>query len=126
VTYDVVVSVNNPDEILLPGMTAYVNMTTAERHNVLLVPNAAVRFKPRESSDKQGGRRARQEESRGTVYVLQGKQLKAVSVATGITDNRFTEIVSGSLKAGDEVVVEDVQAASGDERSSSRFRMRMF
>jgi len=126
VTYDVVVSVNNPEEILLPGMTAYVNITTAERHNVLLVPNAALRFKPQESGDKQGGRRARQEESRGTVYVLQGKQLKAVSVATGITDNRVTEIVSDSLKAGDEVVVEDVQAASGDERSSSRFRMRMF
>jgi HlyD family secretion protein len=126
VTYDVVVSVNNPEEILLPGMTAYVNITIAERHNVLLVPNAALRFKPQESGDKEGGRRERQEENRGTVYVLQGKQLKAVSVTTGITDNRFTEVVSGSLKAGDEVVVEDAQAAGGDERSSSRFRMRLF
>ena len=126
VTYDVVVSVNNPEEILLPGMTAYVNITTAERHNVLLVPNAALRFKPQESSDKQGGRRERQEESRGTVYVLQGQQLKAVSVATGLTDNRFTEVLSGPLKAGDAVVVEDTQASGGDERSSSRFRMRLF
>jgi HlyD family secretion protein len=125
VTYDVVVSVNNPEEILLPGMTAYVNITTAERHNVLLVPNAALRFKPQESGDKQGGRRERQEEDRGTVYVLRGKQLKAVSVAIGITDNRFTEVLSGALKAGDEVVVEDTQAA-GDDRSSSRFRMRLF
>jgi HlyD family secretion protein len=126
VTYDVVVSVNNPEEILLPGMTAYVNITTAERHNVLLVPNAALRFKPQESSDKQGGRRERQEENRGTVYVLQGKQLKAVSVVTGITDNRFTEVISGPLKVGDAVVVEDAQAAGGDDHSSSRFRMRLF
>jgi HlyD family secretion protein len=125
VTYDVVVSVNNPEKILLPGMTAYVNITTAERHDVLLVPNAALRFKPQESSVKPGGRRERQEENRGTVYVLRGKQLKAVSVTTGITDNRFTEVLSGALKVGDEVVVEDAQAAS-DDRSSSRFRMRLF
>ena len=60
------------------------------------------------------------------MYVLQGQQLKEVSVVTGITDNRFTEVISGPLKAGDTVVVEDVQAAGGDERSSSRFRMRLF
>ena len=126
VTYDVVVSVNNPEEILLPGMTAYVNITTAQRHNVLLVPNAALRFKPQEGSEKQGGKRERQEENRGTVYVLQGKQLKAVNVSTGITDNRFTEVLSGPLKAGDAVVVEDTQAGGGDDRSSSRFRMRLF
>ena len=54
------------------------------------------------------------------------KQLKAVSVSTGITDNRFTEVKSGPLKVGDAVVVEDAQAAGGDNRSSSRFRMRLF
>ncbi len=126
VTYDVVVSVNNPEEILLPGMTAYVNITTAERHNVLLVPNAALRFKPTESVAKEGVSRERREESRGTVYVLQDGQLKAVSVATGITDNRYTEVLSGSLKVGDEAVVEDTQQAGGDTGSSSRFRMRLF
>ncbi len=46
VTYDVVVNVDNPDQTLLPGMTAYVNIAVAERKNVLLVPNAALRFKP--------------------------------------------------------------------------------
>jgi HlyD family secretion protein len=46
VTYDVVVAVGNPEEILLPGMTAYVNIVLAERTGVLKVPNAALRFHP--------------------------------------------------------------------------------
>jgi HlyD family secretion protein len=46
VTYDVVINVDNPEQILLPGMTAYVIIAVAERKAVLLVPNAALRFKP--------------------------------------------------------------------------------
>ena len=49
VTYDVVVSVNNPDKVLMPGMTAYVNITVAHRDDALLVPNAALRFHPPQS-----------------------------------------------------------------------------
>jgi HlyD family secretion protein len=46
VTYNVVVSVDNPEEILLPGMTAYVNVVLSERRDVLRIPNAALRFRP--------------------------------------------------------------------------------
>ena len=46
VTYNVVVAVDNPDSILLPSMTAYVSVITAQRPNVLTVPNAALRFRP--------------------------------------------------------------------------------
>lgn len=46
VTYNVRIDVDNPKEILLPGMTAYVNIAVIERKNVLLAPNAALRFKP--------------------------------------------------------------------------------
>jgi HlyD family secretion protein len=46
VTYNVVVAVDNPDAILLPSMTAYVSVVTAQRANVLTVPNAALRFRP--------------------------------------------------------------------------------
>jgi len=49
VTYDVVVNVDNPEQILLPGMTAYVNIAVAERKDVLVVPNAALRYKPANS-----------------------------------------------------------------------------
>ncbi len=46
VTYDVVINVDNPGQILFPGMTAYVSIPVVERKDVLLVPNAALRFKP--------------------------------------------------------------------------------
>src|SRR5690606_28104261 len=69
VTYNVVISVDNPDELLLPGMTAYVNIAVAERENALLVPNAALRFKAVLDDEKspsdatpvrpEGGERAR-------------------------------------------------------------------
>lgn len=48
VTYAVIVSVANPDEKLMPGMTAYVDVTLAEKRDVIRVPNAALRFKPAE------------------------------------------------------------------------------
>lgn len=48
VNYDCVVEVNNKDQKLLPGMTANVSIVTAERENVLRVPNAALRFRPPE------------------------------------------------------------------------------
>ena len=46
VTYNVRVSLSNPEQILLPGMTAYVNIAVDHRQDALLVPNAALRFKP--------------------------------------------------------------------------------
>src|ERR1051326_855805 len=46
VTYNVVIDVNNPEQILKPGMTANLTITIDERNNVLKVPNAALRFRP--------------------------------------------------------------------------------
>lgn len=51
VTYDVVIAVANPDEKLLPGMTAYVDIGVQHRMDVLRVPNAALRFKPTNEND---------------------------------------------------------------------------
>ncbi|MDQ8038024.1 MAG: efflux RND transporter periplasmic adaptor subunit [Pedobacter sp.] len=51
VTYDVVIAVANPDEKLLPGMTAYVDIGVQHRVDVLRVPNAALRFKPTDDSN---------------------------------------------------------------------------
>jgi HlyD family secretion protein len=50
VTYNVVVGVDNPEEILLPGMTAYVNVVLSERRDVLRIPNAALRFRPADAA----------------------------------------------------------------------------
>jgi HlyD family secretion protein len=50
VTYNVVIDVNNPDQILKPGMTANLIVTIDERNNVLKVPNSSLRFVPQDAS----------------------------------------------------------------------------
>lgn len=120
VTYDVVVTVDNPDLILMPGMTAYVNIIVATRQNALLVPNAALRFRPTEAAAQRAagdGSGLGNAGVAGTVYVLDQGKPKAVGVRIGITDNRNTELLAGNIKAGDAVIVEDrqppVKAPSG-------------
>ena len=146
VTYNVVVSVDNPEEILLPGMTAYVSIQVAKHDNVLLAPNAALRFKPKqneattdkpaanESSAKESSKGGRTKKKAGQndmfagkLYVLRDARLEPVSVKLGISDGRFTEISSDRLKTGDRVVVGETQE-EGDvpASSTSNMRFRMF
>jgi HlyD family secretion protein len=55
VSYTVVVSAPNPDQLLLPGMTANVRVVTDQRQATLRVPNAALRFRPANAPDAKGG-----------------------------------------------------------------------
>jgi HlyD family secretion protein len=130
VTYDVVINVDNPEQLLLPGMTAYVSIAVAERKDVLLVPNAALRFKPagldnakNANAKNQNGNRAGGEKSgadvkskrdgfSGKVYVLRNTALVPINISLGITDNRNTEIISGELKVGDELILGEVKTDS--------------
>ena len=74
VTYNVRVNVANPDHLLLPGMTAYVNIGVARRDDALLVPNAALRFKPPEAdgSVSKNGSAAGQERGKGKKHGQRG------------------------------------------------------
>jgi HlyD family secretion protein len=128
VTYNVRVSLSNPEHILLPGMTAYVNIGVAQRKDVLQVPNAALRFKPVEEEEQAernpsprnvgsgGGEGRSRGEARnianGRVYVVDGREIRPASVQLGITDNRSTEIVGGELKEGDTIVVSEAPATA--------------
>ena len=147
VTYNVRVNVANPEQVLLPGMTAYVNIGVSKRPDVLLVPNAALRYKPADAAEKKaengtksastaamapgmdaakagGDKKGKKRDGQsGTVYVLAGEAIKSVSVQLGITDNRNTEIISGELQAGDRVVIGENTAGSG---TPSSVGMRMF
>ena len=142
VTYNVRINVDNPDLILLPGMTAYVSIGVQKREGALLVPNSALRFKPTDPSEKKDADTAKggpgmmgpppggqppkgkkRDGQSGTVYVVAGGELKPVSVQLGITDNRNTEIVGGELKEGDRVVTGE--NSNGDKKPSS-VGMRMF
>jgi HlyD family secretion protein len=122
VTYDVVVAVDNPDFVLLPGMTAYVNIEIDRRNQALLVPNAALRFKPAETTDKATTDKPRR--PAGTaVYVLQAGKPVSIKLKTGMTDNKQTEVLSGGIVAGNQVIVEDKQA---DQKDKSKQAQRLF
>ena len=148
VTYDVVINVDNPEQILLPGMTAYVSIAVAERKAVLLVPNAALRFKlanaeiqktdatPKKDTQKSGERntntangnteKSKRDNFSGKVYVQDKGELKPISVSLGITDNRNSEITGGELKEGDQVVIGEAQTANKSTGSGSKPPMRLF
>lgn len=131
VTYNVVVAVDNPEQILFPGMTAYVSIAVSQKKDVLLVPNAALRYKPSQPQkseargDKKMGRK--KDAGSGTVYVLTNDVPRPVSVTLGITDNRMTEIAGGELKTGDVVVVGENGSGNGvPAGSGSPMRVRLF
>ncbi len=135
VTYDVVVNVDNPEQILMPGMTAYVSIAVQERKDALLVPNAALRFKPANSDTAKRGSgeaasakngKPKRDAFSGTVYVLQGGVLVPLAVSLGITDNRNTEVVGGELKAGDQIVLGEIIASSNPQTSNNPPMRRMY
>jgi len=133
ITYDVVVAVDNPELILLPGMTAYVSIVVAEKSDALLVPNAALRFHPKDIAQKNGSKHKKKEGEGqgqgGTVYVLMGGQPRQVRINTGITDNKMTVVLTGEIKAGDKVIVEDTSdngVAASAPGTPGNMRLRMF
>ncbi len=122
---------SNADLTLRPGMTATATIATAGAKNVLIVPNAALRFTPPDDANKakssafaikpvQPARTKGQQErgigvgSHQLVYVLEAEnKLHPVEVVTGPTDGRNTAITSGGLKAGDVVVTGQKATATG-------------
>lgn len=129
VTYDVVINVNNPEQILLPGMTAYVSIPVAERKSVLLVPNAALRFKPANYEAAKPAEKSadtsKHDAYSGRVFILKANKLQPVTVTLGISDNRNTEVVSGELKTGDLILLGDKQT-DGKASNASAAPRRMF
>ena len=155
VTYDVVITVDNADLKLMPGMTANVSIVAASKEGVLKVPNAALRFKPTEKDgvslqaapaekvagrppgpaagagggavppgDKTGGRPTGAR-SYG-VWILQKNAPQRVPITIGISDGTFSEITTGDLREGQEVIVESSSrplktGGTGGSQSIPRF-----
>ncbi|MGI9130230.1 MAG: efflux RND transporter periplasmic adaptor subunit [Candidatus Methylopumilus sp.] len=127
VTYDVVISVDNPEQLLLPGMTAYVNINFAKHDNVLLVPNAALRYRPKNEElnlamkkDKKLGDNTPKTKSddlgSGKIYVLRNNKPEMIRVKTSITNGKFTEIISSDIKPNEFVITADM---GNDQKSGS-------
>lgn len=114
VTYDVLISVDNEDLRLKPGMTANVSITTARRDDAVRIPTAALRFRPPAEAPGTGAIAAAPPAGGQTVWVPgdDGKP-RPVAVTTGVSDERFTEVTGGVVE-GDRVVTGLMQAAEAD------------
>jgi len=102
VTYDVVIKMENPELKLKPGMTANVSIILSTKKDVLGIPNAALRFSP---ADKDKGRMRQKGQG---VWVIKDKNPERVPVSLGISDGNYTELVSGGINEGQEVIVESL------------------
>jgi HlyD family secretion protein len=89
VNFRVTIQVQDPDKNVRPGMTAAVNIIVDRLENVLLVPNRAVRVV----------------DGQRVVYVLKGGELEMVEIFLGASADLFSEVISGELSRGDEVVL---------------------
>jgi HlyD family secretion protein len=133
ITYDVVVSVDNTDLALKPGMTANVSIISAHRDNVLKVPLAALRFRPPLSSGRKRAERSGQpqnqqdiarsdgnknEEHRRVWVQTDDQRLKPIPVQIGISDDSSAELLDGSLTEGERVVTGLVMGESSPSQTS--------
>lgn len=106
VTYEAVLSLDNGDGLLRPGMTADITIITEVREDVLLVPSAALRFKPDGMTAPPGKH----------VWIEGEKGLMPVPVRTGASDGTNIEIISDRLKAGDRVIIGTGTSAAREQQ----------
>ena len=126
VTYKAVLSVENPDLRLRPGMTATATITVAEETGALLVPNAALRWAPPRSASGRGAaglaglilpspssRNPQQGVASGrSLWVLRAGQPVEVAVEIGATDGRNTVVTAEDLAEGDAVITDQIAQAN--------------
>lgn len=136
VTYQAVLSVDNKDLLLRPGMTATSSIVVSDKQDVLTVPDAALRFNPPAPAKEKPGsgasplmpmtpprgmfqrRPANKADSglnaaQGVVWVLEAGKPKRTVVGIGGSDGQSTEIVSGDLKEGTVVITDQEQIKAG-------------
>jgi len=142
VTYNVVLDVENKQELLKPGMTAQVRLVVGNRENVLRIPTAALRFR---LSDEDAGKELKKQQAASAgkpeqvasaaadeddlsfhgkneaarqfkIYKLDARnQAVPVDIKIGLSNFRFTEVVSGDLKTGDKVITRALVAQGKPE-----------
>ena len=107
VTYDVVIKMDNPELKLKPGMTANVSILTAVKKDILKIPNAAMRFRP---SDKN---KVNAQQKGFGVWQLVNGEPNRIPVSAGISDGSFTEVISGDIREGQEIIIESLDESKG-------------
>ncbi len=120
VMYTVVVNTENPDNVLLPYLTANVDFTVAKQSNALLVPNAALRWSPSSPSEIAADARSQNlidpsagnnpsgakgaKGKQGLIWLKDGEHVRPMTVKIGTSDGVVTAVTADNLKEGEEVV----------------------
>ena len=129
ITYDVVLGVDNRELLLKPGMTATVNIVTAERRDVLRVPDQALRFVPGgvgAAAAASAPATAQREPAQTRAWVLRDGRPVAVVLRTGLDDDTYSEVLGGALRQGDPVIVGEQRGSAGaNAAAASRLRFGM-
>ena len=115
VTYEVIIGVDNKELKIKPGMTANVEIITAEKKDVLIVPNKALRFYT--FDDK--GEVVRYKDK--GIWLLKNGKLTRVNITQGVSDDDMSEIISDKINVDDVVVLEDKKA--NEKQRAMRMRM---
>ena len=121
VTYKAILTVDNTEQLLRPGMTATAEISVKSVTGALLVPNAALRYSPPVAEESSSGSgllgllmprppgsatpTSADGTGRRTVWLLRNGSPVAVSVTTGLSDGTYTEITDGDVAEGDAVIV---------------------
>lgn len=96
VTYSVIVTVDNSDLKLKPGMTANVSIVTAKNEDVLCVPNIALKFTPKTDGQKY--------KTQG-LWIKDGLKIARVDITTGASDDSYTEVKGDNIFEGEKILV---------------------
>ena len=125
VTYTAIISAPNPDLLLLPGMTAQLQIAVSDTGDVLKIPSQALRFRPKDAnavSDRQSGDKAAAASSSMTVWLVgEGGRPSPVAVKIGASDDSGAALLEGPLTEGQQIIVET--ANSG--RQAGYFGIRL-
>jgi HlyD family secretion protein len=110
ITYDCVITVDNPDLLLKPGMTATARIVTAQSQDVLRIPAQALRFTPTAAAEPAVAKTAAA--GQRMIWVKRAGRLAAIPVTVGLVGDTFAEIKAGDLKLGDAVVTSERSATA--------------
>ena len=122
-TYAAIITAQNPELKLRPGMTANIRIETARRDNALRVPSAALRFRPTEellaSLEQSSQVTTNQTGARDVnrVWLLDGG-LHPATVQVGVSDGTFTEIIGGDVQEGARIALRLASPAPSPGTSS--------
>ncbi|MCE5341516.1 MAG: efflux RND transporter periplasmic adaptor subunit [Planctomycetaceae bacterium] len=130
VTYETILTVDNNDMMLRPGMTATADIIVSDVEDVIAIPNSALRFEMPETTEKENGSvlssllphppgsETKQKEtevvsgSSRQIYVMQNGSPVSVSITTGVTNGVLTEVLSGDVAEDTPVIVGTVSKSS--------------